>query len=162
MSIAMFAVFMQNLGEKNMYNTTQSQKNIVNQCILILTQQLKKLEQARSRPGFAKGGMSTIGSLMDTPLMQPVPSLTSSTIKKHRTSFANGGQISVSNSETWTTWSNVKKGFRWMLKKDAPLKFRWRLDWAMWRWVFSTTMMASSTTMPMARMSPNRVIRLME
>jgi len=23
-----------------------------------------------------------------------------------RTSFANGGQVSVSNSETWTTWSN--------------------------------------------------------
>jgi hypothetical protein len=60
---------------------------------LILTQQLKKLEQARSRPGFAKGGMSTIGSLMDTPLMQPVPSLTSSTIKKLRTSFANGGFV---------------------------------------------------------------------
>lgn len=53
-----------------------------------------------------------------------------------KTSFANGGQISVSNSETWTTWSNVKKGFKWMFKKDAPLKFRWRLDWAMWRWVF--------------------------
>jgi D-amino-acid dehydrogenase len=53
-----------------------------------------------------------------------------------KTSFANGGQISVSNSETWTTWSNVKKGFRWMFRKDAPLKFRWRLDWAMWRWVF--------------------------
>jgi hypothetical protein len=93
MSIAMFAVFIQNLGAKNMYNTTESQKNIVNQCILILTQQLKKLEQARSRPGFAKGGMSTIGSLMDTPLMQPVPSLTSSTIKKLRTSFANGGFV---------------------------------------------------------------------
>ena len=93
MSIAMFAVFIQNLGAKNMYNTTESQKNIVNQCILILTQQLKKLEQARLRPGFAKGGMSTIGSLMDTPLMQPVPSLASSTIKKLRTSFANGGFV---------------------------------------------------------------------
>ena len=76
-----------------MYNNTESQKNIVNRCILILTQQLKKLEQARLRPGFAKGGMSTIGSLMDTPLMQPVPSLTSSTIKKLRTSFANGGFV---------------------------------------------------------------------
>ena len=52
-----------------------------------------------------------------------------------KTSFANGGQISVSNSETWTTWSNVKKGFRWMWQKDAPLRFRFRLDWAMWRWV---------------------------
>lgn len=52
-----------------------------------------------------------------------------------KTSFANGGQISVSNSETWTTWSNVKKGIRWMFQKDAPLKFRFRLDWPMWRWV---------------------------
>ena len=76
-----------------MNKQANDQKDIVNQCILILTQQLKKLEQARSRPGFAKGGMSTIGSLMDTPLMQPVPSLTSSTIKKLRTSFANGGFI---------------------------------------------------------------------
>ena len=52
-----------------------------------------------------------------------------------KTSFANGGQISVSNSETWTTWSNVKKGIRWMWQKDAPLKFRFRLDWPMWRWI---------------------------
>lgn len=76
-----------------MSKETNDQKDIVNQCILILTQQLKKLEQARLRPGFAKGGMSTIGSLMDTPLMQPVPSLTSSTIKKLRTSFTNGGFV---------------------------------------------------------------------
>ena len=52
-----------------------------------------------------------------------------------KTSFANGGQISVSNSETWTTWSNVRKGIRWMFQKDAPLKFKFRLDWPMWRWV---------------------------
>lgn len=52
-----------------------------------------------------------------------------------KTSFANGGQISVSNSETWTSWSNIKKGIHWMFQKDAPLKFRFRLDWAMWRWV---------------------------
>ena len=76
-----------------MSKQANDQKDIVNQCILILTQQLKKLEQARLRPGFAKGGMSTIGSLMDTPLMQSVPSLTSSTIKKLRTSFANGGFV---------------------------------------------------------------------
>ena len=76
-----------------MYNTTQSQKNIVHQCILILKQQSKKLEQARSRPGFAKGGMSTVGSLMDAPITQPMPSLTSATIKKLRTSFVNGGFV---------------------------------------------------------------------
>jgi D-amino-acid dehydrogenase len=43
-------------------------------------------------------------------------------------SYANGGQISVSNSEVWTTWSNVFKGLKWMLKKDAPLLIRPSLD----------------------------------
>lgn len=52
-----------------------------------------------------------------------------------KTSFANGGQISVSNSEVWTTWSNVKKGFKWMFKKDAPLLIRPRLDLAQWKWI---------------------------
>jgi D-amino-acid dehydrogenase len=52
-----------------------------------------------------------------------------------RTSFANGGQVSVSNSEVWTTWGNVKKGIRWMFRKDAPLLIRPRLDWAQWRWM---------------------------
>ena len=52
-----------------------------------------------------------------------------------RTSFANGGQVSVSNSEVWTTWSNVKKGIRWMFKKDAPLLVRPRLDWRQWKWM---------------------------
>ena len=33
---------------------------------------------------------------------------------------------------------------------------------AMCRWVFSTTMMASSTTIPMAKIRPNSVIMLME
>jgi D-amino-acid dehydrogenase len=45
-----------------------------------------------------------------------------------RTSYANGGQISVSNSEVWTTWANVRKGIKWMLKKDAPLLIRPSLD----------------------------------
>lgn len=43
-------------------------------------------------------------------------------------SYANGGQISVSNSEVWTTWSNVWKGMKWLLKKDAPLLIRPDLD----------------------------------
>ena len=41
-----------------------------------------------------------------------------------RTSFANGGQVSVSNSEVWTTWANVIKGIKWMFQKDAPLLIR--------------------------------------
>ena len=36
-------------------------------------------------------------------------------------SYQNGGQLSVSNSETWTTWSNIYKGMLWMTKSDAPL-----------------------------------------
>jgi D-amino-acid dehydrogenase len=52
-----------------------------------------------------------------------------------RTSFANGGQVSVSNSEVWTTWGNVKKGIKWMFRKDAPLLIRPRLDWAQWKWM---------------------------
>jgi D-amino-acid dehydrogenase len=52
-----------------------------------------------------------------------------------KTSFANGGQVSVSNSEVWTTWSNVKKGIKWMFRKDAPLLIRPRLDWRQWKWM---------------------------
>ena len=37
------------------------------------------------------------------------------------TSYANGGQLSVSNSDVWTTWSNVFKASKWVLRKDAPL-----------------------------------------
>ena len=51
-----------------MSKQANDQKDIVNQCILILTQQLKKLEQARSRPGFARGGLAKMGSLMDVPI----------------------------------------------------------------------------------------------
>ena len=52
-----------------------------------------------------------------------------------RTSYSNGGQISVSNSEVWTTWSNVKKGIKWLFKKDAPLLIRPRLDYKQWKWL---------------------------
>jgi len=52
-----------------------------------------------------------------------------------KTSYANGGQVSVSNSEVWTSWSNVIKGIKWMFRKDAPLLIRPRLDWAQWKWV---------------------------
>jgi D-amino-acid dehydrogenase len=52
-----------------------------------------------------------------------------------RTSFANGGQISVSNSEVWNTWHNVVKGLQWMLQKDAPLLIRPRLDWNQLSWL---------------------------
>jgi D-amino-acid dehydrogenase len=52
-----------------------------------------------------------------------------------KTSYANGGQISVSNSEVWTTWSNVKKGIKWMFLKDAPLLIRPTLEWRKIKWL---------------------------
>jgi len=52
-----------------------------------------------------------------------------------RTSYANGCQVSVSNSETWNTWGNVVKGVRWLLKKDAPLLIRPSFDVAQIKWI---------------------------
>jgi D-amino-acid dehydrogenase len=52
-----------------------------------------------------------------------------------KSSYANGGQVSVSNSEVWTSWGNVKKAIRWMFTKGAPLLVRPRLDWAQWKWI---------------------------
>jgi D-amino-acid dehydrogenase len=52
-----------------------------------------------------------------------------------RCSYANGGQVSVSNSEVWTTWSNIIKGVKWMFKKDAPLLIRPSLDWDKISWL---------------------------
>ena len=51
-------------------------------------------------------------------------------------SYANGGQLSVCNAETWNTYSNLIKGIKWMSKNDAPLAFRndiW--SWDKFRWV---------------------------
>lgn len=52
-----------------------------------------------------------------------------------KTSYANGGQISVSNSEVWNSWSNVLKGAKWLTKKDAPLLIRPSLDWDKAVWI---------------------------
>jgi len=50
------------------------------------------------------------------------------------TSFANGGQISVSHAEPWANPSALRKLVGWMGKEDAPLLFRWRLDPELFRW----------------------------
>jgi D-amino-acid dehydrogenase len=39
------------------------------------------------------------------------------------TSYANGGQLSASNAETWNTPKNIISGIKWMFKADAPLLF---------------------------------------
>jgi D-amino-acid dehydrogenase len=52
-----------------------------------------------------------------------------------RTSYANGGQFSVSNSDTWCTWHNVGKALKWLLKADAPLLVRPLPTMSKMRWM---------------------------
>ena len=57
---------------------------------------------------------------------QPGPAL--------ETSFANGGQISVSHAEPWANPAAPLKILKWLGREDAPLLFRPRADWLQWRW----------------------------
>lgn len=57
---------------------------------------------------------------------QPSPAL--------ETSFANGGQISVSHAEPWANPAAPLKILKWLGREDAPLLFRPRADWLQWRW----------------------------
>jgi D-amino-acid dehydrogenase len=50
------------------------------------------------------------------------------------TSFANGGQISVSHAEPWANPSAPLKVLKWLGKEDAPLLFRIRADTRQWLW----------------------------
>ncbi|MBI4294112.1 MAG: D-amino acid dehydrogenase [Betaproteobacteria bacterium] len=50
------------------------------------------------------------------------------------TSFANGGQISVSHAEPWANPTAPLQTLRWLGREDAPLLFRPRADLAQWRW----------------------------
>ncbi len=49
------------------------------------------------------------------------------------TSFANGGQISVSHAEPWANPSAPLKLIKWLGREDAPLLFRMRPEWLQWR-----------------------------
>jgi D-amino-acid dehydrogenase len=57
---------------------------------------------------------------------QPGPAL--------ETSFANGSQISVSQSDPWASPHAPFKILKWLGKEDAPLLFRLKLDVNQWRW----------------------------
>ena len=50
------------------------------------------------------------------------------------TSFANGGQISVSHAEPWANPSAPLKVLKWLGKDDAPLLFRPRAEMLQWLW----------------------------
>ena len=57
---------------------------------------------------------------------QPLPA--------QETSFANGGQISVSHAEPWANPRAPLKALQWLGKEDAPLLWRLRADPAQWAW----------------------------
>lgn len=50
------------------------------------------------------------------------------------TSFANGAQLSVSQSEPWAAPGAPLKVMKWLLKDDAPLLFRPKLEWHQMSW----------------------------
>ena len=50
------------------------------------------------------------------------------------TSFANGGQLSASNAEVWNHPSTIAKGFKWMLRSDAPLLVNPKPSWHKLSW----------------------------
>jgi len=53
------------------------------------------------------------------------------------TSFANGGQISVSHAEPWAHPSAILRVLKWMGRDDSPLLFRPKLDARQWWWLMS-------------------------
>ncbi len=53
------------------------------------------------------------------------------------TSYANGGQVSVSHAEPWANPSAPLKVLKWLFRADAPLLFRPHWDPAQWRWALA-------------------------
>jgi D-amino-acid dehydrogenase len=51
------------------------------------------------------------------------------------TSFANGGQISVSHAEPWANPSAPLKVLKWLFDGEAPLLFRPKFDIHQWLWI---------------------------
>jgi len=52
----------------------------------------------------------------------------------NETSFANGGQISVSHAEPWANPHVLSRLLKWLGREDAPLLWRWRADPAQIAW----------------------------
>ncbi|MBL8428905.1 MAG: D-amino acid dehydrogenase [Dechloromonas sp.] len=52
----------------------------------------------------------------------------------NETSFANGGQISVSHAEPWANPHALVRLRKWLGREDAPLLWRWRADPAQLAW----------------------------
>ena len=74
---------------------TKLAKDLVSQCILLLKQQLKKIEEQRDPSCFAKGG--SVGSLMDNGRidqpMKPLSMQPMQVMQQMRTKLAEGGMV---------------------------------------------------------------------
>ena len=55
-------------------------------------------------------------------------------LSAQETSFANGGQISVSHAEPWANPRAPWIALKWLGREDAPLLWRLRADAAQWNW----------------------------
>lgn len=51
------------------------------------------------------------------------------------TSYANGGQLSASNAEVWNSLHSIKKGVKWVFKKDAPLLINFKPSLEKYHWI---------------------------
>ena len=80
---------------------------------------------------------------------QPLPA--------QETSFANGGQISVSHAEPWANPRAPWTALKWLGREDAPLLWRLRADAAQWRWGLR---FLSECTAARARANVGAIVRL--
>jgi D-amino-acid dehydrogenase len=51
------------------------------------------------------------------------------------TTYANGGQISVSHAEPWAHPGALMQVLKWLAQKESPLYFSPHLDWRQWAWL---------------------------
>ena len=78
-------------------------------------------------------GITTASSLMDRGY--DVTVFDRNRYAAMQTSFANGGQLSASNAETWNRWSTVVKGMKWMMTRGAPLLVNPKPSWHKYSWM---------------------------
>ncbi len=73
------------------------------------------------------------------------------------TSFANGGQISVSHTDPWASPDNLRKVLGWLGDQDAPLVFKPSLDPALLRWIW---LYLRNCTTARAALNTERMLRI--
>lgn len=73
------------------------------------------------------------------------------------TSFANGGQISVSHTDPWASPDNLRKVLGWLGDQDAPLVFKPSLDPALLRWIW---LYLKNCTTARAALNTERMLRI--